>query len=200
MSKPFYKFALFICLCNFIFLQTVFFTVSGEYLTSRLRSRSFKAMLRQEIGWFDDERNSTGALTTRLANDAGQVQGVSEPLTSYLINLRHSATVSSLPLISPVVPAGHRQSAGYADRNIYWDDICSGDCICIFLADDTCNPCGGTCPGCREPAAAQGPYWTRQQKQESIGEFRKGEMFRYWVQLVISLNQCVVSKHSRDNL
>jgi len=115
MSKPFYKFALFICLRNFIFLQTVFFTVSGEYLTSRLRSRSFKAMLRQEIGWFDDERNSTGALTTRLANDAGQVQGVSEPLTSYLINLRHSATVSSLPLIFPVVSAGHRQSAGYAD-------------------------------------------------------------------------------------
>ena len=35
-------------------------------------------MLRQEIGWFDDERNSTGALTTRLASDAGQVQGVSE--------------------------------------------------------------------------------------------------------------------------
>ena len=33
-------------------------------------------MLRQEIGWYDEERNSTGALTTRLANDAGQVQGV----------------------------------------------------------------------------------------------------------------------------
>ena len=33
-------------------------------------------MLRQEIGWFDEERNSTGALTTRLANDAGQVKGV----------------------------------------------------------------------------------------------------------------------------
>ena len=34
-------------------------------------------MLRQEMGWHDDERNSTGALTTRLANDAGEVQGVS---------------------------------------------------------------------------------------------------------------------------
>ena len=29
------------------------------------------------MGWHDDERNSTGALTTRLANDAGEVQGVS---------------------------------------------------------------------------------------------------------------------------
>ena len=51
--------------------------MSGENLTSRLRSLSFRAMLRQEMGWFDEERNSTGALTTRLANDAGQVQGVS---------------------------------------------------------------------------------------------------------------------------
>ena len=51
--------------------------MSGENLTSRLRSLSFRAMLRQEMGWFDEEMNSTGALTTRLANDAGQVQGVS---------------------------------------------------------------------------------------------------------------------------
>ncbi len=32
-------------------------------------------MLRQEIGWYDDERNSSGALTTRLADDAAKVQG-----------------------------------------------------------------------------------------------------------------------------
>ncbi len=57
-------------------LQTVCFSVSGENLTSRLRSRSFKAMLRQDISWFDNERNSSGALVTRLANDASQVQGV----------------------------------------------------------------------------------------------------------------------------
>lgn len=67
-----------------IFLQTAFFTISGENLTARLRSRSFKAMLRQEIGWFDDDKNSTGALTTRLAGDAAQVQGVSKPLTNYI--------------------------------------------------------------------------------------------------------------------
>ena len=58
--------------------QVVCFGVSGEALTARLRSKSFKAMLRQEMGWHDDEKNSTGALTTRLANDAGEVQGVSQ--------------------------------------------------------------------------------------------------------------------------
>ena len=57
--------------------QVVCFGISGEALTARLRSKSFKAMLRQEMGWHDDERNSTGTLTTRLANDAGEVQGVS---------------------------------------------------------------------------------------------------------------------------
>ena len=58
-------------------MQVFCFSVAGENLTSRLRSRSFRAMLRQEISWFDDERNSSGALTTRLSGDAGQVQGVS---------------------------------------------------------------------------------------------------------------------------
>ncbi len=60
-----------------LLMQSLCFSVSGESLTLRLRSRSFKAMLRQEIGWHDDERNSTGVLTTRLAGDASQVQGVS---------------------------------------------------------------------------------------------------------------------------
>lgn len=57
--------------------QTLCFAVSGDRLTIRLRLLSFKAMLRQEVGWFDEEKNSTGALTTRLASDAGHVQGVS---------------------------------------------------------------------------------------------------------------------------
>ena len=68
------------------------FSVSGENLTSRLRSLSFRAMLRQEMGWFDEERNSTGALTTRLANDAGQVQGVSQLLSVLAIQCSRDKT------------------------------------------------------------------------------------------------------------
>uniref|UniRef100_A0A672U8N1 ATP binding cassette subfamily B member 1 n=1 Tax=Strigops habroptila TaxID=2489341 RepID=A0A672U8N1_STRHB len=48
---------------------------SGEILTMRLRFMAFKAMLRQDMSWFDNTKNSTGALTTRLANDASQVKG-----------------------------------------------------------------------------------------------------------------------------
>lgn len=57
------------------FLQGFTFGKAGEILTMRLRLLTFKSMLRQEIGWFDDKKNSTGALTTRLATDASQVQG-----------------------------------------------------------------------------------------------------------------------------
>uniref|UniRef100_A0A8B9THA1 Multidrug resistance protein 1 n=1 Tax=Anas platyrhynchos TaxID=8839 RepID=A0A8B9THA1_ANAPL len=51
------------------------FGKAGEILTMRLRFIAFKAMLRQDMAWFDDPKNSTGALTTRLANDASQVKG-----------------------------------------------------------------------------------------------------------------------------
>ena len=54
--------------------------MAGERLTLRLRSETFRTMLKQEIGWHDDEKNSTGALVTRLSNDAAQVEGVSPSL------------------------------------------------------------------------------------------------------------------------
>ncbi|KAM4028832.1 ATP-binding cassette sub-family B member 5-like isoform 2-T2 [Anomaloglossus baeobatrachus] len=56
------------------FTQGFMFGRSGEVLTMRLRQMAFKSMLRQEMSWFDDKKNSTGALTTRLATDASQIQ------------------------------------------------------------------------------------------------------------------------------
>uniref|UniRef100_A0A8C4SJI5 ATP-binding cassette sub-family B member 5 n=1 Tax=Erpetoichthys calabaricus TaxID=27687 RepID=A0A8C4SJI5_ERPCA len=56
-------------------LQGYTFGVSGETLTLKLRSLSFKAILRQEIGFFDDHKNSVGVLITRLATDASLVKG-----------------------------------------------------------------------------------------------------------------------------
>ncbi|XP_038653374.1 ATP-dependent translocase ABCB1 isoform X1 [Scyliorhinus canicula] len=56
-------------------LQGYLFGKSGEILTMRLRGLSFKAILRQEIGWFDDCSNAVGVLITRLATDASQVKG-----------------------------------------------------------------------------------------------------------------------------
>ncbi|XP_068184496.1 bile salt export pump [Antennarius striatus] len=68
------------------FLQGYTFAKSGELLTRRLRKVGFQAMLRQEIGWFDDPRNSPGALTTRLATDASMVQGATGAQIGMIVN------------------------------------------------------------------------------------------------------------------
>uniref|UniRef100_A0A3Q2XZA6 Bile salt export pump n=2 Tax=Hippocampus comes TaxID=109280 RepID=A0A3Q2XZA6_HIPCM len=67
-------------------LQGYAFSKSGELLTRRLRRLGFHAMLGQEIGWFDDHKNSPGALTTRLATDASQVQGATGSQIGMIVN------------------------------------------------------------------------------------------------------------------
>ncbi|XP_028631884.1 multidrug resistance protein 1B isoform X2 [Grammomys surdaster] len=57
------------------FFQGFTFGKAGEILTKRVRYMVFKSMLRQDISWFDDHKNSTGSLTTRLASDASHVKG-----------------------------------------------------------------------------------------------------------------------------
>ncbi|XP_072781681.1 ATP-binding cassette sub-family B member 5 isoform X2 [Taeniopygia guttata] len=71
-------------------IQGFMFGKSGETLTMRLRSLSFRALLQQEIGWYDDQKNAVGVLLTRLATDASQVKGIS---TEAVENIR---TVASL--------------------------------------------------------------------------------------------------------
>ncbi|XP_063255895.1 bile salt export pump isoform X5 [Prinia subflava] len=68
------------------FLQGYTFAKSGELLTRRLRKIGFQAMLGQDIGWFDDQKNSPGALTTRLATDASQVQGATGSQIGMIVN------------------------------------------------------------------------------------------------------------------
>ncbi|KAM6985033.1 bile salt export pump [Aplochiton taeniatus] len=68
------------------FLQGYAFAKSGELLTRRLRKVGFQSMLKQEVGWFDDPRNSPGALTTRLATDASMVQGATGSQIGMIVN------------------------------------------------------------------------------------------------------------------
>ncbi|KAG0371367.1 Multidrug resistance protein 1 [Gamsiella multidivaricata] len=49
------------------------FELIGEKMARRMRELSFKAIISQEMGFFDDERHSTGALSSRLATDAFQM-------------------------------------------------------------------------------------------------------------------------------
>ncbi|XP_042511108.1 ABC transporter B family member 20 [Macadamia integrifolia] len=52
------------------FLQHFYFGIMGEKMTERVRRMLFSAMLRNEVGWFDEEENSADNLSMRLANDA----------------------------------------------------------------------------------------------------------------------------------
>ncbi|XP_006880348.1 PREDICTED: multidrug resistance protein 1-like [Elephantulus edwardii] len=63
-----------ICFVGY-FMQGLFYGRAGEILTMKLRHLAFKAMLYQDLSWFDEKENNTGALTTRLAVDIAQIQG-----------------------------------------------------------------------------------------------------------------------------
>ncbi|XP_012236010.1 multidrug resistance protein homolog 49 isoform X2 [Linepithema humile] len=57
------------------FLQMHMFGLSGVRMTTRIRKMAFAAILKQEMGWYDEDSNSVGALCARLSSDAGAVQG-----------------------------------------------------------------------------------------------------------------------------
>ncbi|KAI5078855.1 hypothetical protein GOP47_0006526 [Adiantum capillus-veneris] len=67
------------------FLQHFYFGIMGEKMTERVRRMMFSAILRNEVGWFDEEENSTDALNMRLANDATFVRAAFSNRLSILI-------------------------------------------------------------------------------------------------------------------
>ncbi|KAK9164532.1 hypothetical protein Syun_005434 [Stephania yunnanensis] len=74
-------------------LQHYFCTAMGERLVSRIRLYMFSAMLRNEIGWFDMDRNSTGSLISTLAADATLVRSLlAERLSSIMQNISITVT------------------------------------------------------------------------------------------------------------
>ncbi|KAI7751221.1 hypothetical protein M8C21_021290, partial [Ambrosia artemisiifolia] len=67
------------------FLQHFYFGIMGEKMTERVRRMMFSAMLRNEVGWFDEEENSVDTLSMRLANDATFVRAAFSNRLSILI-------------------------------------------------------------------------------------------------------------------
>ncbi|KAJ3513963.1 hypothetical protein NLJ89_g2654 [Agrocybe chaxingu] len=57
-------------------LQNLFFSATAARLTARLRSLSFKSILRQDIEFFDKDENSTGVLTSELGENPQKVNGL----------------------------------------------------------------------------------------------------------------------------
>lgn len=60
----------------FIPLEQYLFEVAGGKLIQRIRSSCFAKVVYQEISWFDDPVNSSGAIGARLSGDASSVRGL----------------------------------------------------------------------------------------------------------------------------
>ncbi|CAF1658203.1 unnamed protein product, partial [Adineta ricciae] len=57
----------------------------GTRLTNRIRTKAFGCMLRQEVGWYDQPENNTGALCGRLSTDALAIQSLTSARLGLLI-------------------------------------------------------------------------------------------------------------------
>ncbi|KAF3456698.1 hypothetical protein FNV43_RR01352 [Rhamnella rubrinervis] len=57
-------------------VQNFLFGVAGGKLIRRIRSMSFEKVVHQEISWFDDAANSSGAIGARLSTDASTIKGL----------------------------------------------------------------------------------------------------------------------------
>ncbi|XP_004489352.1 ABC transporter B family member 15-like [Cicer arietinum] len=57
-------------------LQHYSFAYMGEYLTKRVRERMLSKILTFEVGWFDEDQNSSGAICSRLAKEANVVRSL----------------------------------------------------------------------------------------------------------------------------
>ncbi|XP_042510345.1 ABC transporter B family member 15-like [Macadamia integrifolia] len=73
-SLFFVSLAVFSLVINII--QHYNFAAMGEHLTKRVRERMLSKILTFEIGWFDQDENSTGAVCSRLAKDANVVRSL----------------------------------------------------------------------------------------------------------------------------
>ncbi|XP_022027243.1 putative ABC transporter B family member 8 isoform X1 [Helianthus annuus] len=66
-------------------LQHYNFAYMGEQLTKRIRSKMLEKILTFEPAWFDDEYNASGALCSRLSNEASMVKSLVADRMSLLI-------------------------------------------------------------------------------------------------------------------
>uniref|UniRef100_A0A1D1ZDP4 ABC transporter B family member 19 n=1 Tax=Anthurium amnicola TaxID=1678845 RepID=A0A1D1ZDP4_9ARAE len=90
--------------------QHYFFSIMGENLTTRVRRMMLAAILRNEVGWFDEEENNSTLVAARLATDAADVksaiadrisvilQNMTSLLTSFIVGFIIEWRVSLLIL------------------------------------------------------------------------------------------------------
>ncbi|VFQ96925.1 unnamed protein product [Cuscuta campestris] len=69
-------------------VQHYFFSIMGENLTTRVRRMMLAAILRNEVGWFDEEENNSSLLAGRLARNAADAKSaIAERISVVLQNM-----------------------------------------------------------------------------------------------------------------
>lgn len=76
-----------------ILFTNYFFASSAASLTARLRTLSFTALLRQDIEYFDSDRNNTGTLVSNLSNSPQKVNGLAGATLSAIIQAMATITL-----------------------------------------------------------------------------------------------------------
>ncbi|KAL5722391.1 ABC-type xenobiotic transporter [Ranunculus cassubicifolius] len=71
------------------------FAAMGELLTKRIRERMLSKILTFELGWFDQDENSSGAVCSRLAKDATVVRSLVGDRMALLIQTFTAVTVAA---------------------------------------------------------------------------------------------------------
>ncbi|EEQ85957.1 multidrug-resistance transporter mdr2 [Blastomyces dermatitidis] len=77
-------------------VQGSIFAVCSERLIHRARHEAFRAMLRQDIVFFDREENSTGALTSFLSTETKHLSGVSGVTLGTILLVTTTLTASCI--------------------------------------------------------------------------------------------------------
>uniref|UniRef100_A0A453A7Z6 Uncharacterized protein n=1 Tax=Aegilops tauschii subsp. strangulata TaxID=200361 RepID=A0A453A7Z6_AEGTS len=80
--------------------EFLLFGIAGGKLIERIRALSFQSIVHQEVAWFDDPRNSSGALGARLSIDALNVRRLVGDNLSLIIQL--SSTLVTGVVISMI--------------------------------------------------------------------------------------------------
>ncbi|OIT40171.1 PREDICTED: putative ABC transporter B family member 8 [Nicotiana attenuata] len=85
-----------LCLVSFVLnlCQHYNFAYMGERLTRRIRMQMLEKILTFEAAWFDEEQNSSGALCSRLSNEAAMVKSLVADRVSLLVQSTSAVTVA----------------------------------------------------------------------------------------------------------
>ncbi|OMO52757.1 hypothetical protein COLO4_37004 [Corchorus olitorius] len=70
------------------------FAYMGEYLTKRIRERMLSKILTFEVGWFDKDENSSGAICSRLAKDANVVRSLVGDRMALIVQTISAVTIA----------------------------------------------------------------------------------------------------------